>query len=636
MSTTMARPDPETKAAFSKPGMKRRRGALALLAGWILCWAAVAVFPGDCRAETKNFYFPEVRIDVGIARDGSFTVDEFRTYEFEGRFSWASLWIPLHIRRGDVAADVRIEDFAVLDEGGDPLRTETGLKNGRFEAKWFYSAGNEKRTFHIRYRIREGITSYPDVSELYWKVIGESWDKPTAAATVTVRLPEPAPRADDIRVYGHGPLSGWSEIVDAGTARFEASNIPAGQFLEIRFCWPAGIVEGVPSSAKSFESIRAEEARFVEETIARVERARETRARSRRNFQLIAGAWGVWGLLGPLLWLVFYLRSWKKVGRDYSFDDIPEYYRELPSDLPPALVQILMREGRGVTPSAFTATIFDLARRGYIEIEDRSEEKKTFLGGSKAVEVTTVRLRRDLQTEGPAVAYEKDLCEFLFRTVGGTEGRKGDGFRLDELKDYLKKKAPKFQTWYLAWAKSIAKEAKSRQFIEPESLRARNVFLAVSIPVAVLTVNPLLVVLAAVLIPKMKRRGRDWARENEHWKALRRFLDDFSDFEELPPEAYKLWEHYLVYGILFGNAKKILKRLPVILEDERASAPAWYYGFNRSFLLASGGIGNMVSSIEHISASIAQASTSAAHYSAGGGGGFSGGGGGGGGGGSAG
>jgi len=41
------------------------------------------------KAESKNFYFPKVHIDIQIAKDGSFVVDEFRTYAFQGRFSWA-------------------------------------------------------------------------------------------------------------------------------------------------------------------------------------------------------------------------------------------------------------------------------------------------------------------------------------------------------------------------------------------------------------------------------------------------------------------------------------------------------------------------------------------------------------------
>ena len=66
----------------------------ALFPAGILMILAMASAP-PLGAETKNFYFPEVRIEIAVAKDGSFTVDEWRTYEFEGRFSWASLWIPL-------------------------------------------------------------------------------------------------------------------------------------------------------------------------------------------------------------------------------------------------------------------------------------------------------------------------------------------------------------------------------------------------------------------------------------------------------------------------------------------------------------------------------------------------------------
>jgi uncharacterized membrane protein len=152
------------------------------------------------------------------------------------------------------------------------------------------------------------------------------------------------------------------------------------------------------------------------------------------------------------------------------------------------------------------------------------------------------------------------------------------------------------------------------------------------LPLGILTLNPLLVLLAGVFSPKLKRRAAPWARENELWKGLDRFLDEFSSFEELPPEAYKLWEHYLVFGIIFGNAKKILKMLPIILKDDRSTLPVWYYGFDRSAFAGMGRIAGMVQSIEAMATSIQQASTSAAHYSSGGGGGFSGGGGGGGGG----
>jgi len=599
----------------------RKKIAFFLVAGFYLLAAGA-------RAETKNYYFPQVRIKIQIASDGTFAVDEFRTYDFRGRFSWASLWIPLRADRQGYRFDVSVEDFSVADENGQLLRTEAGATGDRFEAKWFYDARSEKRTFHIHYRVRGGILSYPQVSELYWQAIGSGWDKPTREAEVMIHLPEPVPSKDDILVYGHGPLSGVAEIIDSQTARFRATNIGSRQFLEIRMAWPAGLVKGVPSDGRTWESIRGEEARFVQETIARVKAAREARDRRVRALKKLAGLWLAWTLLAPLLWLYFYMGAWRRVGKDYSFPDIPDYMHEPPSKLQPALVENLLKEGTGISPRSFTATIFDLARRGYIDIEDRLVEKRGILGSKHDYE-TTLTLRKDYREERSFYAHERDLLDLLFEDVADPSLGRGARLTLDDLKKYFKKHPQRFQKWFQEWRKTVKQEAKDLRFIEPPSLRMRNIFIAVTVPLAVLTLSPLLGIVGIALIPKLKRRAMAWARENELWNALKRFLDDFSSFKDIPPEAYKLWDQYLVFGILFGNAKKIIKTLPVLLADERAVVPVWYSGFSRTGFLNAAAIDHVIGRIEAMSTSIEHASTAAAHYSSGGGGGFSGGGGGG-------
>ncbi|HEX2695018.1 MAG TPA: DUF2207 domain-containing protein, partial [Acidobacteriota bacterium] len=367
----------------------------SLVLGGVLGILALAA-ASRLEAETKNFYFPEVRIDIAVAKDGSFTVDEFRTYEFEGRFSWASLWIPLRADRMTSVHDASVVDFSITDESGAPLRTETSTGGSRFTAKWYYSARSERRTFHIHYLVRGGIISYPDISELYWQAIGSGWDKPTAKAEVTVRLPEAVASQEDIRVFGHGPLSGWAEIADERTARFTASNLPSGQFLEVRVLWPAGMVNGIASTRYSLASIKEEEAGFVRKTIERARRAHEDALNARGRFLKLAALWGAGLLLLPIIWLFIYVRIWKKIGKDYRFEDIPPYARELPSELRPALVQVLLREGRHITPAAFTATLFDAARRGFIEIEDRAIEKRTLFGTKSDLE-SVATLRREFR-----------------------------------------------------------------------------------------------------------------------------------------------------------------------------------------------------------------------------------------------
>ena len=121
--------------------------------------------------ESKNFYFPEVRIQIQIDKDGSFSVDEFRTYEFQGRFGWAKLWIPLRIDRQGTRYEASIENFSITDEQNIPLRTEVGQAKGRFEAKWYYSARNERRTFHITMFVNKNreILAKTSLSGLYYE-----------------------------------------------------------------------------------------------------------------------------------------------------------------------------------------------------------------------------------------------------------------------------------------------------------------------------------------------------------------------------------------------------------------------------------------------------------------------------------
>jgi len=606
-------------------GIRRGRGLILALG------ALLGVLSSGLSAGAKDYYFPEVRISVSLERDGSFIVDEQRTFAFEGSFSAAWYTLPLSVKRKGYRYDIALEEFEVRDENGQQLQLDASSSGGVYKAEWSFRAADEQRTFRIRYRVRNGVFSYPDISELYWQMIGEGWDRPTRSVVITVSLPAEASGKEDILVYGHGPLSGWAEIVDARTARFTATDLPAGQSLEVRMAWPAGMVDGVPSSRHSRESIRREEAGFVQETIDRARKEQEQSARQKKVFYAGASIWAVWLVVGPFIWFLIYHHTWNRIGKDYRFPGMPEYYREPPSKLRPALVEILLHEGGSITPRSFTATLFDLARRGCLEFEDRRVEKTGIFGSKEKLE-TTVTLKKDYAVDKDLLPYEKELLDLLFNTIISRSHEPGAQLDIDELRDYLKKNPRAFQTWYQAWAKDIRKEAAKLQFIEPQSLKARTIFLAVSLPLGVLTLNPLLVLLAAIFSPKIKRRAMAWARENELWKGLERFLDDFSNFEEVPPEAFKLWEHYLVFGIIFGNAKKILKMLPVILQDERSAVPVWYSGFDRSAFAGTGRIAGMVQRIGAMATTIQQASTSAAHYSSGGGGGFSGGGGGGGGG----
>jgi hypothetical protein len=49
------------------------------------------------------------------------------------------------------------------------------------------------------------------------------------------------------------------------------------------------------------------------------------------------------------------------------------------------------------------------------------------------------------------------------------------------------------------------------------------------------------------------------AERAERWEAFRRYLTDFPRLHEAPPATLELWERYLVYGIAFGIAERVLQ-----------------------------------------------------------------------------
>ncbi len=54
------------------------------------------------------------------------------------------------------------------------------------------------------------------------------------------------------------------------------------------------------------------------------------------------------------------------------------------------------------------------------------------------------------------------------------------------------------------------------------------------------------------------------------WNAFSKFLDDFSKMKDCTVQSLVLWEHYLVYAVALGKAKKVIEQLKVKYPRELA------------------------------------------------------------------
>lgn len=182
--------------------------------------------------EGKDYYFKKVLTNIFINKDGSFEVEIERTYRFSGSFSWATYYI-------DKKGFNQIVDFALKDEIGEFKKVDFETKEERtyifkdlpnmYSIKFFYKAENEDKVFYFKYKVLGGIKSYLDVSDFYWKVIEDRWERDTKYFECKIYLPEDVDK-DNYYVFAHGPLWGNIEKIDGKGALLKIKNLPKNSF----------------------------------------------------------------------------------------------------------------------------------------------------------------------------------------------------------------------------------------------------------------------------------------------------------------------------------------------------------------------------------------------------------------------
>jgi uncharacterized membrane protein len=528
----------------------------------------------------KDYRFPSVLIDATVNPDGSLTLDERRTWDFDGDFSFITYTI-------DWPAEL-IDDLDVSERGVSLSAVPAGTADG-ISVTWSFRASDERRTFRLRYRALCAVDVYEDAAHLLWQFVGTGHEKETGLVRIRVHVPEAArerfsrptgicpaaagggdirtrPLQDgEIRAWGHGPLAGRVRILDPQTVEFVVRDVPAFTFVEGSVLFPDRSVPFVPFEAgQTRESILAEERALAEETNA---------LRRRHDVETVL----VWVLLFlvPLYCAVMVLVARR---RD-RVPGVPRYLQEPPEDIHPVDLAMLWSASRSsVEPkNAYRAQLLHLTRTGVIEVQA--------VGRVTDPEDFQLRLLRK------ADGIDGEFAEFLFSGDGegpvSMKSIKNKGSRATELTDWWKKAGKRSKA-------VVTKVIKSRWRWE------RTAMTLAVLPVAVYgwvrsigggfddggplfegLVGPIALVLSVVAIlsrflagavmpPRLPRKLRERVAR---WAAFRRFLKEFSTFDDAPTLAVVVWEQYLVYAVALDVADTVEKQVREILPAEDIPEP---------------------------------------------------------------
>ena len=574
------------------------------------------LFPQSSQA--RNHRFLDLSIEAHLGADGLVRVIEKHTVQFDGTFRGMFQWF-------DTSRGVQIRDVLV-SEAGIPYRQQNGNEPGpagtyfirkeknALYVDWSFEATDEIRTFELSYVLDQVVLKHQDVAEFYYQFVGNQWEEPRDHVRIMLSLPFGA-QLEEIGAWGHGPLHGRVKIESSREIVWEVENLPAKTFVEGRVVFPTRLVPGATrvTNRTALDDILREEAGKAEEIQSLLKRKEID-----PYVALI--------LLGATSLFAFIF--WKRFGK-YNVQFKEKYYKQLPAKYSPAELAILYRHG--VTSQDFTATLLDLARRGYLTIEEVSDNE----GKGKTGEVNYVFIQKRISaaTFQELLSHEQQALKLLFEDMS-----KGQ-VSLADFEVYVDENAESFMEFWTNWGKEVKEIAKKHNFYDQEykkkvlkylvptvllfliaiPLFLLNMYFSGAICIAMGFVTSIVVLVAA------ERRSPKGHEELLKWNAFRRYLKEFSRVETVRVGSLGIWEEILPYAVTLGVADRLIKQLEVAFPsmemDGQQFCSGWfiYYhavGFNR--------INHMTTKINKSISTITIQSSGG-----GGGGGFSGGGGGG-------
>jgi uncharacterized membrane protein YgcG len=647
----------------------RARARLLVLLGLVGCSVVTATQGGGTAfAQAADERITAYHISIDIQREGAIVVTERIAYDFGSSQHHGIIRnIPARFRyddRSDRVYPLRV--LSVVGSPGTPDQYEVIESGSDVQIK----VGDPDRTisgehsYTLTYRVDGALNGFADRDELYWNAVGTEWGVPIEDVDVEVRAPTALQR---IACFA-GPLGSNRPCVTSDlqgdTATFAQPGLNPYEAITVVVGFPAGVV---PTPKPILEE-------------------RWSLARAFSATPVTLGVAG--GLLALLLAGLGYLlwangRDRRAIGSpiDIAYATSHEGEQPVPlfeqgtypveyappDDIRPGQVGTLIDEV--ANPLDVTATIVDLAVRGYLRIEEIP--KRWFLGKPDW------RLVKLKEADQGLITYERLLLDGLFEdadevgddlfmeegdeastdetelddasaaparpdlpeaTVPSEPGiaevklsalRKRFGLRLRRIQDALYADAVK-RRWFAG---------------RPDRIRARwhtigffvlavgvgLVWLAAArshlglIPIP-LALAGLVLVWAARWMPRRTPKGTGLVRRV---LGFRTYIETAEAHEARFQERENIFSTYLPYAVVFGCTEKWAHAFAGI-DGQIPSTAGWYVGaypFN---------VGSFTSSIDHFSSVAAGTITSAAATGSSGfgGGGFSGGGGGGGGGGS--
>ena len=552
-------------------------------------------------ASARQLKIEKFSAEIFVEPDSSLDVTETIEANFIGVWHGLYRTIPVEYvtpQGFNYSLFVRLQ--GVTDAAGQALKVESSRQGHYLKWKIYIDdATDADRTIQVHYQVRNGLKFFEDHDELYWNVTGDEWDVPIGDASAQIFLPAGVTGVRTNEFTGAYRSRGQDAMVTT-----------SGSSVEVSMQRPLSFHEGLTIVVGMDKG-------FVSEP-----------GTSDLINQFIASNWPI-VLPIPVFLFMFWL--WYTRGRGPRVAAIAVQYAP-PEGLSPAEAGTLVDENAAMRD--ITATIVDLAVRGYIVIEEK--DKSGIMGLIHSKEYV-FHLKKGLQEWPNLKAHEIALLAGIF----------GNGMQTDvdlsSLQNVFYKKLPTIKN-------NIFDALMEHGYFQHRPDYVRTGYVTAGIFIAVLlylTGNWLSQKTGVALVPFFIAAivsggviaGFGWfmpARTADGAKAFAGVLgfEDFlthveADHMDRINQTPETFEKFLPYAMALGVEKKWVGAFQNIYSQP----PAWYQGgyYNGGFypIMFVDSLDNMTTRASSVMASAPRSSGGSGFGGGSSGGGFGGGGGGG-------
>lgn len=471
-----------------------------------------------------------------------------------------------------------LELVSITDEKGknynyEKSHTTEGIKYKIGDANVYVTG---LKTYIIEYKLKGVIEGFSDHDEIYYNVTGNGWEVPIQSTIFTLALPKKELSITNTTCFSgsvDSKLTNCTITSFNNTLTFSSiSPLPAYEGITIVTGFSKGKIPITP----------------------------------KEEYHLISSPVQVLLIILAILWYVvlpiFIVVHYFMHGRDPKamYQSIPALF-EAPNlngrRLTPAEVGTIIDE---VADNAdISASIVDLAIRGYLKIEEIKDDSLTGSIFNKT-DYKLIQLKEEISE---LMGFEQTLLNKLFK--GGPE------VEMSSLKQAFYNDSEKVKD-------QIYEQVVSDGFFPHNPKKIRNKWGVIFVP-AFMTFNIHTAALAAIFGRIMPRKTKEGADIAVHARGLKKFLTSQEDQLEFQEKNWYLFEKLLPYAVAFGVTNTWVKRFKDMHDVYTAT---WYTGSSLTSM------DNFSRSISRFGNTVSAASTttSSSGYSSGFSGGSSGGG----------